>query len=68
MVLLSRNVTHRHGQVFMPNTIEMAQLKKPDKGQFVNNVVFTPEMTEEDVRNVLCSRLPILQNQRYFVF
>lgn len=65
-VLLSDNVTKRNDQVFMPNTIVMASIKKKCKGQFVNNVKFTVNMSKEDVKRTLLSHFPNLKNQRFF--
>ena len=64
VVLFDGDVTVReNGEVYMPNTIEMAQLKKPGKGQFAK-ISFTSEMTEEDVHRKLCSYFPILSYER----
>lgn len=51
-----------NGEVRMPNTIEMAQLKKQGKGQFAK-ISFTSEMTKEDVHRALCVKFPILSNK-----
>lgn len=64
VVLLDSDVTVRDGHVFMPNTIEMAQLKKPDKGQYVGKLNFTSEMTEEDILEQLQLNFPILKDKR----
>ena len=64
VVLFDSDVTFReNGEVCMPNTIEMAQLKKPEKGQFAK-IFFTLEMTEEDVHKELCFNFPILSYKR----
>ena len=64
VVLFDSDVTVReNGEVFMPNTIEMAQLKKPGKGQFAK-ISFTSEMSEEDVHKALCFNFPILSYKR----
>ena len=49
--------------VLMPNTIEMAQLKKPGKGQFAK-ISFTSEMTERDVHKTLRFNFPLLSYKR----
>ena len=68
VVLLGTDVTKGEGgQVFMPNTIEMAQLKKKEKGQYVgkiNGINFTSEMTEQDVLEQLHLNVPILKDER----
>lgn len=66
VVLLDTDVVvAKNGQEkLMPNTIEMAQIKKPKKGRFVTNVKFTSEMTERDVRRVLRQKLNILNYKR----
>lgn len=64
VVLFDSDVKVReNGKVCMPNTIDMAQLKKPGKGQFAK-ISFTPEMTEEDVHKKLCFNFPILSYKR----
>ena len=64
VVLNSCNVTIRNNFVFMPNTIEMAQLKKKEKGQFVTNVQISTKMTQQDIRELLISLFPYLGDQR----
>ena len=65
VVLKNGDVTTRDDIVFMPNTIEMAQLKKPDKGQFKTNVQISSKMTEMDVKTILLENFPFLEHQRY---
>ena len=64
MVLKSCNVTIRNNFVFMPITIEMARLKKKEKGQFVRNVQISSKMSPKDVRELLISLFPYLGHQR----
>ena len=64
VVLKSSNVTIRNDSVFMPNTIEMAQLKKKEKAQFLTNVQISSEMTQQDIRELLISLFPYLGDQR----
>jgi len=66
MVLLDSDVyvsKNDQNVVLMPNTIEMAQLKKPGKGRF-GKMTFTSDMTETDVLRALCSKFPILRTKR----
>ena len=64
VVLFDSDVKVReNGDVCMPNTIEMAKLKQPSKGQFTK-ISFTSEMTEEDVRRMLCFNFPFLSYKR----
>ena len=49
VVLKETDVTRRGGYVAMPNTIEMAQIKKPEKEQFKTQICLSSNMTEEDV-------------------
>ena len=65
VVLKGSDVTTRNKIVFMPNTIEMAQLKKPDKGQFKTNVQISSKMTEMDIKKILVETFPFLGHQRY---
>lgn len=64
VVLKTSDITVRDNDVFMPNTIEMAQIKKPEKGQF-KKVQITKEMTEGNVTEKLLETFPYLRNHRY---
>ena len=64
VVLKSCNVTLRNNFVFMPNTIEMAQLKKKEEGQFLKNVQISSQMSQKDIRELLISSFPYLGDQR----
>ena len=64
VVLKSSDVTIRNNSVFMPNTIEVAQLKKKEKGQFVTNVQISSKMSQQDIRELLISLFPYLGDQR----
>ena len=64
VVLTRGDVGVRNGMVLMPNTIEMALLKKPDKGQFKTNIPFSSNMTETDVKCILMENFPILIDKR----
>ena len=48
----------------MPNTIEMAQLKKKEKGQFLTNVQISSKMTQQDISKLLIDSFPYLEDQR----
>ena len=64
VVLKSCDVTIGDNYVRMPNTIEMARLKKKEKGQFLTNVQISSKMTQKDVRELLISLFPYLGDQR----
>lgn len=64
VVLRTRDVRVRNDFVFMPNTIEMAQLKKQSRGQFKRNVQISSQMTETDVKHTLMEHFPILEGKR----
>ena len=64
VVLKPCDVVERHGTVFMPNTIEMAQLKKSEKGQFKTNVQISSKMTEMDIKRILVKTFPYLESKR----
>ena len=64
VVLRHTDVTRNETYVFMPNTIEMAQIKKHDKGQFKTNVQISSMMTEKDIEKILVETFPILRHQR----
>lgn len=63
VVLKTSDVKIRGNDVFMPITIEMSQIKKPERGQF-KKVEITKEMTERDVREKLLATFPCLRNKR----
>ncbi|KAL9954395.1 hypothetical protein ACROYT_G041927 [Oculina patagonica] len=65
MVLLDSDVTDRkNGQVAMPSSMDLAGLRKPEKGRYKGKIEFTTMMTKEDVLQKLHSIFPILQNTR----
>ena len=64
VVLRSQDVVRRGGVFFMPNTIEMACIKKPGMGQFKTNVEFSSIMSEDDVKERLERTFPLLTGQR----
>ena len=64
VVLKPFDVVERDGTVFMPNTIEMAQLKKSEKGQFKTNVQISSKMNEMDIKRILVETFPFLTNKR----
>ena len=64
-VLLATDVTKRNDQLFMPNTIELAQIKKKEKGQYVSEIKFSNNMSEEEVKGRILSHFPNSKNQRY---
>ncbi|KAJ7383829.1 hypothetical protein OS493_025701 [Desmophyllum pertusum] len=66
VILLSSDVTRRDVNVFMPNTIEMAQLKKQGKGQFKTNVEISSKMSEMDIERKLVEIFPILKEKRFY--
>ena len=64
VVLKWSDVTIRQNKdVCMPNTIEMAELKKPGKGQF-KRVPINSDMTVENIENLLKEYFPCLEGQR----
>ena len=64
VVLKPCDVKVERGIVFMPNTIEMAQLKKSEKGQFKTNVQISSKMTEMDIKGTLVKTFPYLKSKR----
>ena len=65
VVLLSTDVQERDGEVCLPTLSEQSALRSEKKGQFNNNVLFTSNMTEEDVKKEILSRFTYLKDQRY---
>ena len=63
VVLKTSDCTIRGNDVFMPITIVMSQIKKPEREQF-KKVEITKEMTERDVTEKLLETFPYLRNQR----
>lgn len=66
-VLLPSDVTvgEKTGEVLMPNTIEMAQIKKTGKGRFKTGIHFSSKMSEKDVEKTLQDEFNILKNRRF---
>lgn len=67
ILLKNDNYRRRNGQVYIPNTIEMAQIKKPIRGQYKKNVQFSKNMDEDMVKHQLQEAFPTfdLKNGRY---
>ena len=65
VVLLSTDVLESNGEVYLPTLSEQTALRKDDKRQFHKNVLFTWNMTEEDVKKEIISHFTYLKNQRY---
>ena len=63
VVLKTSDCTIRGNDVFMPITIVMSQIKKPEREQF-KKVEITKEMTERDVEAKLLEKFPYLRNRR----
>ena len=65
-VLLPSDVTvsEKTGEVLMPNTIEMAQIKKSGNGRFKTGIHFSSKMSEKDVEKTLQDEFNILKNHR----
>ena len=64
VVLTRSDVRTWDGKVFMPNTIEMAQLKKPERGQFKTKVQISSDMSAADIKRVLEEIFPFLEHKR----
>lgn len=64
VVLKNNDVKEKDGIVIMPNTIDMAQLKKPQRGQFKTNVQISSQMTESDIKQILEEAFPFLKDKR----
>ena len=65
LVLLSTDVRERDGEVYLPTRSEQSALRNEEKGQFNKNVLFTWNMTEEDVKKEILSHFTYLKDQRY---
>ncbi|PFX14048.1 Nephrocystin-3 [Stylophora pistillata] len=66
LVLTSHDVRKKDGKVYMPNTIEMAQLKKPERGQFKTKIKFPKTMTGKDVEEELRRQFLVLKKDGRF--
>ena len=65
VVLKSCDVIVRDdGTVSMPNTIELARLKKEENGQFKTDVQISSRMTDEDIKRIIVEKFPFLECQR----
>ena len=47
-----------NGSVLIPNTIEMARIRRPDTGQYRPNVQFSTNMSEQVVKQTLQNSFP----------
>lgn len=63
VVLKSEDVVIKGPTVFMPNTIEMAAIKKPNTGQFKTGVQISSTMTAADVEAKLKEIFTILRDE-----
>ena len=63
VVLKSSDVTAKDDVVFMPNTIEMAQLKKATNGQF-KSMQISSNMSEAEIEESLKRLFPSLKDKR----
>lgn len=63
VVLKSSDVTTKDDVVFMPNTIEMAQLKKATNGQF-KSMQISSNMSEAEIEESLKRLFPCLKDKR----
>ena len=70
VLLKKEDCERRNGKVYVPNTIQMAQIKRPDRGQYKTNVQFSKSMGEDMVRQTLQQRFDTfdLMNVRYEFF
>lgn len=48
----------RNGIVYVPNTIEMARIKKPGRGQYKKRVKFFTNTSEKSVKDTLQAEFP----------
>lgn len=68
-VILLKNDDYgrKNGKVYIPNTIEMAQIKKPIRGQYKKNVQFSKNMDKDMVKCQLQEAFPAfdLKSGRY---
>lgn len=51
--LSSDDVNERNDRVFMPDTIEMAKIENEEKGQYVNGIPCSDNLSEEEVQRRL---------------
>ena len=56
------DVTRRDNEVFTPNLMEMARLRKSE--QFRKDICFYHNMSRDDIRKTLEEAIPILKNKR----
>lgn len=71
VLLRKEDCKRRNGKVFVPNTIEMAQIKRPARGQYKTNVQFSKIMGKDMVRQTLQDSFGCtfdLMNARYGFF
>ncbi len=66
VLLKSENYERKNGKAYMPTTIEMANIKKPNRRQYKKNVGFSTHMPEDIVGQTLQETFPTfdLKNER----
>ena len=64
VVLRRENIHMEGGTVIVPNTIEMAKIRKSHTGQFKTDVQISSAMTAADVEGKLKEVFPILKDER----
>lgn len=67
VLLKNDDYSRKNGKVYIPNTIEMAQIKKPIRGQYKKYVQFSKNMDEDMVKHQLQEAFPTfdLMNGRF---
>ena len=67
VLLKNDDCPRKDGKVYIPTTIEMAQIKKPIRGQYKKDVLFSRDMDEDAVKGQLEGAFPTfeLKNGRY---
>ena len=58
ILLKSEDCQRSNGSVLIPNTIEMARIRRPDTRQYRQNVQFSTNMSEQIVQQTLQNSFP----------
>lgn len=58
ILLKSEDCQRSNGSVLIPNTIEMARIRRPYTGQYRPNVQFSTNMSEQVVKQTLQNSFP----------
>ena len=64
LLLTPEDVTRRNGEVYTPDPLALSKLRRAEHAQFKSGVVFTNNISPEDVKRRLEEAFPVLISKR----